>query len=71
MSPIDGSSKTLRFSPPHGRYRIIALFRPEVRPAAGSLPVPSNQKGKARLAPVGREVIFGSCTYTHGLLRPA
>jgi hypothetical protein len=30
-----------------------------------------NQQGKARLAPVGREVIFGSGTYTYGSLRPA
>ena len=28
-----------------------------------SLPDPFNQQGKARLAPVGREVIFGSVTY--------
>ena len=40
-------TKTLWFSPPHGRYRIIVLFRPEVRPAAGSLPAPSHQQGKA------------------------
>jgi hypothetical protein len=36
-----------------------------------SLPAPFNQQGKARLAPVGREVIFGTYTYTYDLLRPA
>jgi hypothetical protein len=35
------------------------------------LPAPFNQKGKARLTPVRREVIFGSGIYTYGSLRPA
>ena len=35
------------------------------------MPAPFNQQGKARLASVGREVIFGSGTYTSGSLRPA
>jgi hypothetical protein len=68
-------AKTLWFSRLHGRYWMIALFRSEVRPAAGrgcrTLPTPSNQQGKARLAPVGREVIFSSGIYTYGSLIPA
>jgi hypothetical protein len=28
------------------------------------LPTPFDQQGKVRLAPVGREVMFGSCIYT-------
>lgn len=35
------------------------------------MPAPFDQQGKARLAPVGREVIFGSDIYTYGSLRPA
>jgi hypothetical protein len=67
-------TKMLWFSHPH-EHRRIALFRPEVRSATGrdirSLPTPFNQQGKARLAPVGREVIFSSGIYTYGSLRPA
>jgi hypothetical protein len=32
---------------------------------------PFNQQGKARLAPVGREIIFGSGIYTYSSLRRA
>jgi hypothetical protein len=32
--------------------------------------VPFSRRGKARLVPVGREVVFGSGTYTHGSPRP-
>jgi hypothetical protein len=32
---------------------------------------PFDQRGKAGLAPVGREVIFGRGIYTYGSLRPA
>ena len=35
------------------------------------MPAPFNQRGKARLAPVGREVVFGSGIYTYSSLRPA
>jgi hypothetical protein len=54
---------------------MIALFSSRgptsSREEGRSLPAPFNQRGKARLAQVGREVIFGSCTYTYGSLRPA
>jgi hypothetical protein len=53
---------------------MIALF-PSRGPTSSreegrSLPAPFDQRGKARLAPVGREVIFGCSTYTSDSLRP-
>ena len=72
--PDHSRTKTLWFSRLHGRSWMIALFplrgSTSSRGGRSSL-APLHQRGKACLAPVGREVIFGCGIYTFGSLRPA